>query len=129
MARLHMPPRKPIYVLADTARLFQVAPPSYLGPERRQAPRFDLRLPLKLTRKSFQRVSEHGETRNISSKGVLFQTQSRMRVGELVEYIVTLPAASRRSGKKVVRLHCSGRVARWVESEVAATLERYKFVR
>lgn len=129
-----MPPRKPIYLPVETASLFQVPPAelhavfSYLWRERRQAPRYELKLPLELIRRGDEKVSEKGETRNLSSKGILFQAQSRARIGELVEYVVTLTTAPRPG--QVVRLRCSGRVVRCVdEKEIAATLERYKFVR
>jgi len=95
--------------------------------ERRESPRYELRLPLELIRKGAEDVSEQGETRNLSSKGILFQAQTRARIGEVVEFVVTLPTGSR---SKAVRLHCSGRVVRCAsESEIAATLERYEFIR
>jgi hypothetical protein len=45
-----------------------------------------------------------------------------------VEYVITLPT-SPGEGERV-RLHCIGKVVRFArKAEVAATLERYEFVR
>jgi hypothetical protein len=52
-----------------------------------------------------------------------------MRIGEAVEYMITLPSTAERGHTKV-RLHCLGKVVRCSpETGVAATLERYEFVR
>src|SRR5581483_10078975 len=96
--------------------------------EQRKAQRFELKLPLELIRKGTQSLSQHGETRNLSSVGVLFHAAASLRIGEAVEYIFTLPTTSDSDGN--VRLHCLGKVVRHTrETGVAATLERYEFVR
>jgi hypothetical protein len=96
--------------------------------EQRKAQRFELKLPLELIRKGSQPLSEYGETRNLSSVGVLFEAGATLRIGEPVEYMITLPAAPENGDK--VRLHCLGKVVRFThETGVAATLERYEFVR
>jgi hypothetical protein len=96
--------------------------------EQRKAQRFELKLPLELIRKGSQPLSEYGETRNLSSVGVLFEAGAALRIGEPVEYMITLPGAPE-NGEKV-RLHCLGKVVRFSpETGVAATLERYEFVR
>jgi len=106
-------------------------------PERRRHRRFGLRLPLQVVRVGDQRVTIEAETENISSGGVLFRATGEFEIGTMVEYFVTLPPE--RAGAPSVRLHCVGKVVR-VErvragtSEgrrvgVAATLERYEFVR
>ena len=60
--------------------------------EQRRARRFDLKLPFELIRRGSQSLSQHGETQNLSSMGVLFQAPTNnLRVGEPVEYIITLP--------------------------------------
>jgi len=97
--------------------------------EQRKAQRFELKLPLELIRKGSQPLSEYGETRNLSSVGVLFAAASNLRIGEAVEYMITLPSTAERSETRV-RLHCLGKVVRFSpETGVAATLERYEFVR
>jgi hypothetical protein len=78
-------------------------------------------------------VSGIGETRNLSSSGVLFSTDAKVDLGEPIEYVISLAASGG------VDLHCLGKVIRmdsladWQEPdrsfEVAATLERYEFVR
>jgi hypothetical protein len=99
--------------------------------EQRKAQRFELKLPLELIRKGSQALSEHGETRNLSSVGVLFAADASLRIGEAVEYMITLPGTpSNGNGGGKVRLHCLGKVVRFSpETGVAATLERYEFVR
>ena len=106
--------------------------------EQRRAKRFELELPLEIVRAGSEKVSETGTTRNISSGGVLFLTARELEVGGPVEYVVTL--ASGNTG--VVNLRCMGKVLRadrlvseeelqqrGSNFEIAATLERYEFVR
>jgi len=96
--------------------------------EQRKARRFDLRLPFELIRSGSESHSRHGETKNLSSAGVLFQSEADLRIGDSVEYVITLPT-SPGAGERV-RLHCIGKVVRFArEAEFAATLERYEFVR
>lgn len=96
--------------------------------EQRKARRFDLRLPLELIRSGSEARSEHGETKNLSSAGVLFQAEAQLHIGEPVEYMITLPTSP--EAGELVRLHCIGKVVRFSrQAEFAATLERYEFVR
>ncbi|MCW5981139.1 MAG: PilZ domain-containing protein [Bryobacteraceae bacterium] len=105
--------------------------------DQRRSKRFELHLPLKLLRAGARQVNEVGETRNLSSGGVLFTSDQEIQVGDPVEYIITLP--SKTGEKEKVRLHCVGKVIRLdkVRGEssakrlrsVAVTLERYEFVR
>lgn len=75
-----------------------------------------------------QAVEHPFETSNISSNGVLFRTGLEMEVGDPLEYILTLAPAM--GPRKQVRLHCLGKVVRRAEPDaVAATIERYEFVR
>ncbi len=48
--------------------------------EQRKAQRFELKLPLELIRKGSQPLSEYGETRNLSSVGVLFESGAALRL-------------------------------------------------
>ena len=96
--------------------------------EQRKARRFDLKLPFELIRSGAEPLSQHGETKNVSSAGVLFQSEADLHIGEPVEYVITLPT-SPPVGERV-RLHCIGKVVRFArKAEIAATLERYEFVR
>ena len=95
--------------------------------EQRKSRRFELRLPFELLRSGRQAALESGETRNVSSCGVLFRSTGHLEPGDVVEYAITLPGTS--DGIEV-RLRCKGKVVRQVsETETAATLERYEFVR
>ena len=93
--------------------------------EQRKNQRFDLRLPFEIVGGS---EGARGETRNVSSCGVLFAGNAAVVVGDPIEYLITLPKAK---GARInVHLRCVGKVVReGEESEFAATLERYEFVR
>ena len=94
--------------------------------EQRKARRFELKLPFELVRTGSQSTSQVGETRNLSSAGVLFTADARVSPGDTVEYLITLPTPPDTAR---VRIRCLGKVVRFIGSEVAATLERYEFVR
>src|ERR1039457_6756109 len=96
--------------------------------EQRKARRFDLNLPCELIRSGAEPLSQHGETKNVSSAGVLFQSEADLHIGEPVENVITLPT-SPDDGERA-RLHCSGKVVRSPrKAQIAATLELYEFVR
>lgn len=94
-------------------------------------------MPFELVRAGSQPLSGRGETRNLSSGGVLFVTDHAVEVGDVIEYIITLPARGR--DEEGVKLHCVGKVIRLDRPRgpnagkhlraIAATLERYEFVR
>lgn len=74
-------------------------------------------------------MSHKGETHNLSSGGVLISDPAEpIEIGQPIEYLISLP-----TGRSIgeVRLRCMGTVIRR-DSErqaLAATLERYEFVR
>jgi hypothetical protein len=93
-------------------------------------------LPVALTSAGGLRLADAGFTKNISSCGVLFTAQRELDVGGPIEYIITLIDES----SKQVNLRCVGKVVRQVKMNsaadpperpvsVAATMERYEFVR
>ena len=97
--------------------------------EQRRSKRFELKLPVELVRAGSRRLSHFGETRNVSSGGVLFtDPQEPIELGQPIEYLISLP-----TGKNLgeVRLRCMGTVVRRDADNnvLAATLERYEFVR
>ena len=100
--------------------------------EQRRSQRFQLTLPLTLVRGNRGEINRAGETRNLSSTGVYFVVGEPVELGSLLEFIVTLPDEISMAGP--VRLLCKGKVTR-VERQpealvgVAATIERYEFVR
>lgn len=95
--------------------------------EQRKSRRFDLSLPLELLRNGSAKVMESGETRNVSSSGVLFRSGAALEPGDILEYVITLPSPSQ---NMEVRLKCKGTVVRSnAGTEAAATLDRWEFVR
>jgi hypothetical protein len=101
--------------------------------DQRRSKRFEMQLPLILRSPATGSQAETCQTRNLSSGGVLFATHQAVSPGDLIEYDITLPAND--ASEETVTLHCRGRVLRSrpledpMETEVAATLERYEFVR
>ena len=104
--------------------------------EQRRTLRFQLQLPLSITRSGAERVALAGLTNNISSSGVLFTTKKEPDLGGPIEYVIAL----NREGPQAVSLRCMGKVLRadrigtspgedGSEYQIAATLERYEFVR
>src|SRR5947208_6625279 len=102
--------------------------------EQRKTRRFKLNLPLSITRTGAERVTFAGCTQNISSSGVLFTAEREPDLGGPIEYIITLNG----EGPQSVNLRCMGKVLRADRTsvqdqtdafQVAATLERYEFVR
>jgi len=100
--------------------------------EQRRTRRFQLALPLAITRTGADRVALAGLTKNISSSGVCFTAGAEPDLGGAIEYIITLT----HEGPQAVNLRCIGKVVRAERSiegnrafQIAATLERYEFVR
>ena len=102
--------------------------------EQRRTRRFKLQLPLSITRSGSERVTVTGQTRNISSSGVLFTSEREPDLGGPIEYVITL----NHEGPQPVTLRCMGKVLRAEPAtasghsstyQVAATLERYEFLR
>ena len=95
--------------------------------EQRKHQRFELRLPFEVvTNGSPSKV--RGETRNVSSSGVLFTSEMQLPLGESIEYFITFPRSP--GTRKDVRLRCVGKVIREdAPSAFVASLERYEFLR
>jgi hypothetical protein len=95
--------------------------------EQRKNQRFDLKLPFEILRTGAN-TKMVGETKNVSSSGVLFTSDMSFPIGEPIEYVITFPKPA--GSRTEVRLRCVGTVLREEpESKFAATLERYEFVR
>ncbi len=96
-----------------------------------------MRLPFELVETETGKIKKVGETKNVSSVGVLFTSSHHLEVGDPIEYCITLQR--RANDKKAVRLRCVGKVVRrhhgqgteesGKEVVLAATLERYCFLR
>ncbi len=103
--------------------------------EQRRTRRFKLQLPLSITRAGAEKVALIGLTTNISSSGVLFTTEREPDLGGPIEYVITLNS----DGSQSVNLRCIGKVLRAERAsrtedvatgyQIAATLERYEFIR
>lgn len=104
--------------------------------EQRRTRRFQLELPLSVTREGAARVAVAGKTMNISSTGVLFVAGAEPDLGGPIEYVITLSHEGRHS----VNIRCVGKVLRAERVhqpvdgdhrafQIAATLERYEFIR
>jgi hypothetical protein len=100
--------------------------------EQRRARRFGLQLPVSITRSGTERIAQPGLTKNISSGGVLLTAAKEAEVGGSIEYIIALGGPT----DQAVSLRCIGKVLRAQPSDagdyaydIAATLERYEFVR
>jgi hypothetical protein len=95
--------------------------------EQRRNQRFDLKLPFEIIRTGTN-TKMVGETKNLSSSGVLFTSNASVEIGEPIEYFITFPKPA--GSRAEVRLRCVGTVLREdPESKFAATLERSEFVR
>lgn len=95
-----------------------------------------MQLPVAITRSGAERLTLAGLTKNISSSGVLFTAGRGPDLNGPIEYIITLNS----EGVQPVNLRCIGKVVRAepvdageredrTAYQVAATLERYEFVR
>lgn len=104
--------------------------------EQRRTRRFQLELPLSITRTGTDRVTLAGRTKNISSSGVLFTAGTEPDLGGPIEYVITLS----HEGLQTVNIRCVGKVLRSESMQpasdagrrtfqIAATLERYEFIR
>ena len=95
--------------------------------EQRKHQRFELRLPFEVVRNGSP-LTVRGETKNLSSAGVLFTAEGQLPLGESIEYVITLPRTP--GTRQDVRLRCVGTLLRGdAESAFAASLERYEFLR
>jgi len=95
--------------------------------EQRKNQRFELRLPFEILRNGAG-TQASGETKNVSSSGVLFTSPIAVEIGEPIEYCITFPRAA--GSRSEVKLRCVGKVLRNDPEETfAATLERYEFLR
>jgi hypothetical protein len=104
--------------------------------EQRRTQRFQLQLPLSIIRSGAARIELAGCTQNISSGGVLFTTAGEPDFASPIEYVITLT----HNEAQMVNLRCMGRILRADRADpgrdeappayqIAATLERYEFVR
>jgi hypothetical protein len=98
-------------------------------PDMQSAVRFPIKLPVEVHSKA---GDSRAETQNISANGVLFQVDSAMPVGSLVDFTISLPADVV-GAESDVKLDCRGRVVRNYEEEgrrgVGVVIDEYRFER
>ncbi len=106
-----------------------VAKQRAIYPDMQSAPRFPIKLPISLKSKSGESLAE---TQNISANGVLFQVDSDIPVGSLVDFTISLPAQVM-GVESDVQLDCRGRVVRSFEDggrrDVGVVIDEYRFER
>lgn len=97
--------------------------------DMQSAPRFPIKLPIAVKSQTGARSSE---TENISANGVLFQVDSEMPVGSMVDFTISLPADVV-GAEADVQLDCRGRVVRSYEEDgrrgVGVVIDEYHFER
>ena len=98
-------------------------------PDMQSAVRFPIKLPISVKSKSGANTAE---TQNISANGVLFQVDSEMPIGSLVDFTISLPADVV-GAEADVQLDCRGRVVRSFEEGgrrgVGVVIDEYRFER
>ena len=98
-------------------------------PDMQSAVRFPIKLPVSLKSKSGDNPAE---TQNISANGVLFQVNSEMPIGSLVDFTISLPADVVGADADV-QLDCRGRVVRYFQEDgrrgVGVVIDEYRFER
>ena len=97
--------------------------------DMQSAVRFPIKLPVSVKSKSGENLAE---TQNISANGVLFQVDSEMPIGSLVDFTIALPADVV-GAEADVQLDCRGRVVRNFEEDgrrrVGVVIDEYRFER
>jgi len=99
--------------------------------EKRAIRRFALQLPMTITGHSGESMLTSAESRDVSSHGVCFFSDSEMEAESPIEFILTLPSEITMSEPLSVR--CTGKVLR-VERQkarkfaVAAAITNYEFL-
>ena len=98
------------------------------GAEKRTARRFNLQLPVSIRDKNMQMTAS---TRDISSRGICFYTETKMEAGSEVEFTLTLPPEITMT--EAIQVHCKGKVVRVEEITggrvaIAAQINQYQFM-
>ena len=102
--------------------------------DKRRARRFPMTLPVAIKVEETGPKEKTVHTRNVSSSGVYFEFATPVDIGTAIEFVLTLPEQITKGN--AVRIKCMGKVVRVDEAVgdgesigVAATIERYEFVR
>ena len=100
------------------------------GAERRVARRFSMTLPLRVFPHESS-VELKAQTRVVSYRGLYFITDAKFDVGNLIDFVITLPEQVTQSGD--VNIRCQGLIVRVEPTSngtlgIAAKIERYEFL-
>ena len=98
-------------------------------PDMQSAMRFPIKLPIAVKSQSGE---SRTESQNISANGVLFQMDSDMPIGSMVDFTISLPADIV-GAQADVQLDCRGRVVRSSDDGgrrgVGVVIDEYRFGR
>ncbi len=101
------------------------------GTDRRVARRFNMTLPVRVLACNSQAFDFTAQTRDVSYRGLYFIAGEQFKIGNTIDFVITLPEQVTRSGD--VNIRCQGEVIR-VEPNgdgktgVAAKIDRYEFL-
>lgn len=98
--------------------------------EQRKTRRFNLNLPVTVKFDGGAAQTVEAESRDVSSRGIYFFTDSHPDAGSEIEFTLTLPPEITLT--QSIRVRCKGKVLRVQPSDekvgVAAIIEQYDFV-
>jgi len=101
------------------------------GAERREARRFTMSLPMRVLPREEKGREVDANTRDVSYRGLYFLTDADFKIGNEIEFVITLPQQVTQSSD--VNIRCLGQVVR-IEPNgngqvgIAAKIARYEFM-
>jgi hypothetical protein len=101
------------------------------GSDRREARRFTMSLPMRVTPRGKPHSEMQVQTRDVSYRGLYFLAEANFEIGNEIDFVITLPQQVTRSGD--VNILCQGRIVRVEPANngstgIAAKIERYEFM-
>jgi hypothetical protein len=101
------------------------------GSERREARRFNMNLPMRVLSREGKERELNAQTRDLSYRGLYFLAEADFKVGNEIDFVITLPQQVTQSGD--VNIRCQGEIVRVEATEngrvgIAAKIARYEFL-
>jgi hypothetical protein len=101
------------------------------GAERREARRFTMSLPMRVLPREAKGREVDASTRDVSYRGLYFLADADFKIGNEIEFVITLPQQVTQSGD--VNIRCMGSVVRIEPTGngqvgIAAKIARYEFM-
>jgi hypothetical protein len=101
------------------------------GSERREARRFNMNLPMRVLSREGKGHELNAQTRDLSYRGLYFLAEADFKVGNEIDFVITLPQQVTQSGD--VNIRCQGEIVRVEATEngpvgIAAKIARYEFL-